>query len=775
MFKLPEEIIGGIQGYKNSLQDFLANKMSAARFAGVRVPWGFYSHRGGRVFMGRIRIPAGLITASQLRAIAEVARQYGNGILHITTRQDIQIHGVKIEDTIKVMEYLKDYELSPRGGGGNTVRNVTSCPLAGICKDEILDTRAYAVSLSEYLLRQDNSYILPRKFKIAFSGCAKDCAGCLFNDVGLLATRFEGKNGFQVFVGGGMGLVSVLGNLLEEFIPEEDLGYCVEAIKRVFYKRGDRKNKHHNRLRFLIKDIGFEEFKVWYQKEFKELKEKEYIALRKINFPQPQEEHGHLAQKEEEEYRDFLRYNVQAQKQNGFSIVEVRISCGDIGANELLKVAQLEEGFKGIEFRTSQNQNLLICWVRNQDLYNLYLKLKATLNGFLYPQTLLDVVTCKGALTCNLGLCNSQGLAKALEEVVKEEFIGKKAFKALEIKLNGCPNACGQAPLGKIAFYGLSRRVDNRPVPFYKLMLGGKKAGKKSRLASEIGIIPARNVPDFLKAFLKRIEPLILEEEEVYTVLEKEATRIAKETLEEFSFVPGYSQDRTFYVDWGKTEDFSLAGLGGGECGAGVIDMIEADLAMARISLEEAEKEDFSVEKIKRVLFLTARALLVVRGKDPRSEKEALTDFIERFINEGYASSSYLNIQEVFAGLSGDLDRQTRRERFLYAREFFAHVSQIYKNMDPQFNFLVLEEKPKIAEKTKMHLLDLKGTPCPINYVKAKLFLENLEPQEPVEILLDEGEPIMNVPKSLEADGHIIIKIEREDGFYRVIVKKADK
>ncbi|MDP3804276.1 MAG: nitrite/sulfite reductase, partial [Candidatus Omnitrophota bacterium] len=251
MFKLPDEVSEGIKNYKASLEDFVNGKMNASRFAGMRVPWGIYSHRGGKVFMDRIRIPAGLLIPDQLKAIAHVSRQYGNGIVHITTRQDIQVHGVKIEDTAKIMEYLKDYELSSRGGGGNTVRNITSCVLSGVCKDEVFEVSGHAIALSEHLLRQESSYNLPRKFKIAFSGCPKDCSGCLVNDLGFIAKQEGGKKGFQVFTGGGMGADSRLGRLLETFMPEEEAGYCAEAVKNVFYKHGNRRDKHHNRLRFL--------------------------------------------------------------------------------------------------------------------------------------------------------------------------------------------------------------------------------------------------------------------------------------------------------------------------------------------------------------------------------------------------------------------------------------------------------------------------------------------------------------------------------------------
>lgn len=771
MFRLPEEVKKSMENYKRSLGEVQEGKISSARFRGVRVPWGIYSHRGGKVYMARIRIPAGVVSPLQLKALAHVSREFGNGILHITTRQDIQIHNVHIKDTSKVMEHLKEYNLSSRGGGGNTVRNIIACSLSGVCKDELFNIGRHAVALTEYLLRQDSSFTLPRKFKISFSGCSKDCAGCLVNDLGLLAQYQNGKEGFRVFVGGGMGANSRIGKLLEGFISEQDLGYCVAAVKNIFYKMGDRRNKRHNRLRFLIEDMGLGQFKKVYRKEFQELREKEYMVLRKIDFLEQEETDGEIPQIDDEEYNEFLRYNASSQKQKGFVSVELRIPRGDISAERLAALAQLEKDFSGIEFRTSLNQNLFICWVKSEDLHKLFLKLKDILLDFLYPQTLLDVVACKGALTCNLGLCNSPGLAKEIEDVVKKEFLGKKVFRILGIRLNGCPNSCAQHPIGKLSFYGMVRRVDNRPVPFYKFLLGGRKEAELTRLAEEIGIVPAKNVTHFLRDFLERADERIGESEDVYDFLRVSAKRIAQQVLEHYSYVPSYLENRDFYIDWGKTEEFSLAGLGPGECGAGVLDLIEADLSEARLALERAEKEFFSLPDIKKTLFFSARALLAVKGKDPKNEREAFSDFKEKFINEGIASPAYANVQEVFKSMDEKTSPGQRRDEFSYASKFLEHINELYKSMDSTFNFPKKEESSE-RDEIPRKILDLKGTPCPINYVKVKLVLEKLNQGDTLEVLLDEGEPMDNVPKSLENDGHQILKTEKQDGFYRVIVKK---
>lgn len=772
MFRLPEEINEDMKRYKDSLREIEEGKISSARFKGIRVPWGIYSHRGGKVYMTRIRVPAGLITPKQLDALAKASKKYGNGILHLTTRQDIQIHDVKIEDTIKVMEYLKQFDLSPRGGGGNTVRNVIACSLAGVCEKEIFDVRKYAVAITEYLLRQDDSFNLPRKFKISFSGCPKDCVGSLLSDLGFFAEYHDKKRGFKVFVGGGMGADSRIGKLLEEFIPEGELGYSVQAVKNIFYKKGDRKNKHRNRLRFLIEEIGFEEFKKFYTEEFQALKKSEHIALRKVNFSERAPERDKIPEVEDKGYKEFLQYSVSPQKQEGFLSIELRIPKGDISHEKLSALGELEKDFPGIGFRTSQNQNIIITWVRNRDTHGLYLKIKDILDDFLYARTILDIVVCKGASTCNLGLCDSPALAKEIENIIKSGFIGKNVFRDLDIKLNGCPNACGHQPIGKLSFHGMVRKVDKRPVPFYKFLLGGRREGRFTRFAEEAGILPAKNVPEFLNDFLNRIEEKIHRGGDVYEFLCDGAKEIAKDVLETYQYVPTHSENKDFYIDWGRKEEFSLAGLGQGECGAGVMDIIESDLTEASLILDEAEKKEFNLILIKKVLFYSARALLVVKGSDPKNESDAFSDFKEKFIDKKITSDTYSNIKDVFGSMAEESGLEDRRKWFQYAKGFLIHIKDLYKNMDSSFNFPKQEDRASKKQDTVDNVLDLKGTPCPINYVKAKLYLEGIDSGSTVEIILDEGEPMDNVPKSLENDGHKILKIDKEGSFYRVLVKK---
>jgi len=774
MFRLPESIKKELDNYAHTVREFIEGRVSWARFSGVRVPWGNYSHRGGKIFMARIRIPAGALTPKQLKALAFCSGEYGNANLHLTTREDIQIHQVKIDDVIKIHRYLKDYELSSRGGGGNSVRNIIACPLAGICTEEAFDVGPDAVSLTEHLLSLEDSYSMPRKFKIAFSGCQADCVKVMVNDVGLLALKRDSKLGYRVYAGGGMGAKSSKGRLLEEFIDRKDIGYVVSAIKGVFYKHGDRRNKHHNRLRFLIEDIGFDRFLEYYKKELEFLKENEAIVLRKINFPYPRPlDDENIKSPQDPRFEDFLKYSCIEQKQKGSVAVKLRIPRGDLGAREADSIASLEEDFPGIGLRTSQEQNLYLTNIPKSRLPGFYAKAKEIFGEFLYPSTLLDVVSCKGSLTCNLGLCNSPGLAKEIERIVRDNFIGTKVFQKIKLKINGCPNACGHHPIGIVSFHGVARKVGARAVPFYRLLLGGRAGINTTELAEDSGIlIPAKSVPLFLKGFLQAIDKGISLDSDIDKYIRAEGKKLAIQISKEYLHVPTYEEDRNFYIDWGEAKEFSLEGLGPGECGSGVLDMIEADLAEARIALGRAEEENFSPELIKKALFLASRALLVVKGSDPKTPKEAFSAFKEKFVDQGIASGTFSGIDQEYENTREELSLNEKKERFSYAQRFLTHINGLYKVMDSGLNFPKSKAERGESYQEVTESMDLKGTPCPMNYVKVKLRLEDLESGQTLEVLLDEGEPINNVPKSLEGDGHQILKIEKQDGFYKVLVKK---
>ena len=674
MFKLPKKVIEDGKKYRESFARFLAGELKEAFFRGIRVPWGNYAQRGGKLLMSRLRVPAGILTPAQIKAIGEAAQKFADGRLHITTRQDIQIHNVPKDKAVAILEYLAGYDISPRGGGGNTVRGVTACYLSGICPLEKGEVYKLNWGLTEYLLSLDDSLNLPRKFKISFSGCGDDCAAAGVNDLAFVAAG----DGLKVLCGGGMGAKSAVGKVLHDKLEPSEVGYVARAAINVYNKHGNRKNRHHNRLRFLIEDIGWEKFVELYREELKRVKDEEYIVLRTDSLPELPKLSGNLQLNDFDELSrvvavsDFVKYSVGEQKQPGYYYIKLRVPFGEINAEQLIRLAGLSGEIPSLIFRATPRQNLVLTNVPFDKVPLVYDKVKEILPDFLYAETIIDVVSCKAATTCNLGICNAIALAPLVVERLKAAKLDLERLKDIKININGCANACGQHPLGTLSFSGLAKKVYNRTLPFYKVWAGGKADSEDTKLAQEAGLVPARSVPDLVGEYFEKGTPL-------------------KELVNKYGHVPPYEEDRSYYIDSGRTEDFSMEGLGQGECGAGALDMIESDINSAKQSLAKAN--------IKDALVYAARALLVVRGVDPKDEKEAIAAFAEKFIKGGICAPDFADLEAVFKDvISGSIAKD---QAFDYAQKFYEEVKNIYGLMDSSFNFQVRFEAKDEGRRTK--------------------------------------------------------------------------
>jgi sulfite reductase (ferredoxin) len=771
---LPQKIIKHIPSYKTNLTKFLAGELEDAFFRGIRVPWGFYSQRGGTLLMARLRVPNGILTPQQLHAIGSAAKTWADGKLHITTRQDIQIHNLPPEKSIEIIESLKKVHISPRGGGGNTIRNITGCSLSGICPREQNEVYKVVWGLTEYLLSRDECYTMPRKIKIAFSGCEKDCASSGVNDLGFVAL----KDGFKVLCGGGMGAKSAVGKILHSTIDENEIVYVVQSIINLFNKYGNRKNRRHNRLRFLIKDLGWEEFVKRYHQELHTLKETDRIVLTTKDELPPLSPLTVSSQEKrpdssDEAYEFFLNHHTHKQKQNGYSFIQLRIPLGEIAGDTLMALAQLGDVLPSIIFRTTQRQDLLIANVPHDKIQLIYEKVKSLLNLSPAPENTVDAVCCKGATTCNIGICNSVGLASALLKGLRSLQLDGDTLKGVTININGCPNACGQHPIGLISFSGMVKKAHNRSVPFYRIYLGGKTDAENTRLAEPQGTVPARSIPQLTADFLSALHNAT--DQNAYEFVTTTGKELMKKLLEKYAYIPPYEGDSSYYTDYGKTEDFSLEGLTQGECGSGVIDMIESDLHSAEDHLIQAREKVFALTDVRRALLFSCRALLVVMGVDPKDDSQTIDAFIEKFVTARIAPPAFDDLKQVYESVR---DQTSEKERaYTYAEKLYEAVKEIYSLMDSSFHFPVRfkdsptgEEAP--SDKTAVEVYDLRGTACPLNYVKAKLKLESLQTGDLLELYLDQGEALENVPKSLHNDGQEIVATEKAEGFYKVTVRK---
>ena len=772
---LPQKIIDEIPHYKDNLTKFLAGEIKDAFFRGIRVPWGFYSQRGGHTLMSRLRIPGGILTPQQLNCIGSTAKRLSKGKLHITTRQDIQIHNLPYENSIEIIESLKHVNISPRGGGGNTVRNITGCYLSGICPYENSEVYKIVWGLTEYLLSLDEAYTMPRKIKIAFSGCEYDCACTGVNDIGFVAL----KDGFKVLCGGGMGAKSAVGKILHEKVSLQEIGYSVKSLINLFNKYGNRKNRHHNRLRFLIQDFGWDKFVELYNQELNKAKETEHITLKTKDYlPQLPKINGSSQQQESlpsdgKAYEQFLKYCTGEQKQYGYRYIHLKVPLGEIDGDTLITLSQIGDDIPSTIFRTTQRQNIIISNVPVNKLSSVYERLKGLFNKALSPETFLNIVCCKGATTCNIGICNSVGLASQIENELHKITLDADKLKDLIININGCPNACGQHPVGMISFSGIARKVNDRSVPFYRIFLGGKIDADNTIFAEQIGIVPARAIPTLFTEFIVSLQEN--SDDTAFRYFSNQGKHHMKALIEKYSYVPPYEEDKSYYIDFGKTEDFSLGGFTKGECGAGAIDMIESDLESAKQCLSKAQEKDFDLKEIRNALTFSSRALLVVKGVDPKNEQETISAFTDKFINTGIANPEFKNLHKVYEDIISN--RIQKDKAYDFTNKLYLDVKEIYSLMDTGFNFPtrfkeVANSKEVLSSEIETEVYDLRGTPCPINYVKVKLKLEGLKIGDMLEVYLDDGEPIRSVPKSLGNDGQEIVSTKKADGFFKVIVKK---
>jgi len=793
LYKIPREVLEDISLYKIEVERFLKGDVSPEKFKAFRVARGIYAQRGQTTYMVRIKVPAGGLLPEQMETIARLSEKYGNGIPHVTTRQDVQLHWVKLEDTSKVMEELAEVGLTTKGGGGNTVRNITACPDSGVCEREAFDVAPYAIALSEFFLKHPKAFTLPRKFKIAFSGCGDDCALATVNDLGFIARvrTLNGKEekGFQVYGAGGMGAYSKVADLLEDFIPAEEAVYVAEAMINLFDKYGNRKNKHKARLRFVMDKYGYDGFKKLYIGELKALKKEgpKWLDLREIPILR---DVGVSSKTEIEvpdlDFKEWLESNVKPQKQEGFYYIKIRLSIGDIPAEKLRRLAKIVRCFGEGTIRTTQDQNILIRWVKGNELYPLYMALSELDLARARAGGIEDVLSCPGAATCNLGVCLSRNMAMALSEALERSGLPLAELQDINIKISGCPNACGQHPIGAIGLSGAARRVNGRLAPYYRVLLGGMVKGGNTALAESMGFVPAKAVPSLIINFLKLYINEKEEGEGFYSFLERRGKDEMGGLVSKHSSIPPFEENRDFYMDWGADREFSLAGLGPGECGAGVFDMIETDLDDAKRLIYKARKaleeggEDPGIDLYK-ALTLVSKALLITRGIEPKNDFEAFEAFEERFIIRGYLPEKFRGVQRKGAEfLSGLLDKTATKEALEYVTELVERVSRLYESMDDSLKFRRETEESRIEPEREVlslregvnALMDLRGVKCPINYVKAKIRLEEMEVGETLLLYLDEGEPIRNVPSSLKNDGQEILRMERVGDYYELLVRK---
>ncbi|HVP49370.1 MAG TPA: nitrite/sulfite reductase, partial [Bryobacteraceae bacterium] len=512
--------------------------------------------------MQRIKIPFGGLNAEQLETMAELAEEYSDGIAHVTTRQDFQLHFVHIEDVPSLQRRLAAVNITTREACGNTVRNVTACPYAGICRDQTFDVTPYAKATAYFLLGHPDTQNFGRKFKIAFSGCRDNaCALTRIHDIGLIAVTREidgrMRRGFEMYVGGGLGTVPYQAKLFAEFVPEEELLPLCQAICRVFARLGEKKNRNTARLKFLVVKLGMEELKRLVMEERAILPHDErwtaYLqdVERYDDKPVKPPSLLQIMPAAPEGFAAWRQTNVYGQRQSGYATVTVALPLGDITATQLRKLADLGRKYGNGTFRSTVEQNIILRWVSEADLPALYAELKDAGLDEAGAGTIVDISACPGTDTCKLGISSSRGLAGELRTRLSEQSAAMdEAVRNLHIKISGCFNSCGQHHIADLGFYGVSRHKNGYTVPHFQVVLGGQWTENAGSYGLAIGAVPSKRIPEAVN----RITGRYLAERQKGESFQAFVRRIGKgecrKMLDDLTAVPQHDAEPSFYVDW---------------------------------------------------------------------------------------------------------------------------------------------------------------------------------------------------------------------------------
>lgn len=496
---LPRTLDADIDQFEEEVRRFQEGASPPEEFKHQRTLWGIYEQRRDATYMLRTRIPGGRLPSTWARAIAGLNLKYGGGKLHVSTRGNIQFHDLDLGGIPLLMRELKQAGVCCKGGGGNTARNVVGCPLAGLCRSEPFDVTPYVLAVTRHLLNEPGSFTLPRKFKVAFSGCAADCALATVTDVGFVARLHEGKPCFAVYGGGGMGGAPRLGEVLAERIPAGDCVRAVEAVRRLFARLGDRTNRARARLRYAAARMAPGEFRALFTRELEDVTTAGMspFMCESQAFQIAGSAPGVICQPP-------LGSSVIPQRQPGLVAIVIAPASGLITSGELLALANLAERFSGEKgLRATPAQKLVIPSVDVKDLRALTSELTAVNAGFLAPGALSRIVACTGAATCRLGICDSREAARAIAAALDQAALPADIVNSLDIRLNGCPNCCGQHPVGDIGLSGVRQIRDGQPGFSYRLHLGARRGEGRTRLGEFVGAVPAGSLPDAVTAVLR--------------------------------------------------------------------------------------------------------------------------------------------------------------------------------------------------------------------------------------------------------------------------------
>jgi len=662
---------------------FREGQIPDEKFRSLRLARGIYGQRQPGVQMVRIKLPYGKMTLQQWHRITEVSDEYATGNLHLTTRQDIQIHYVSLERTPEMWSKLDMDDITIREACGNTVRNITASDRAGIDPDEPFDVVPYADAAFRYFLRNPICQDMGRKFKIAFSSSDKDTAWAFMHDIGVIpkVRQVEGKEvrGFKVMVGGGLGAQPYLAHTAFEFLEEDQLIPYIENVLRVFDRHGERASRHKARLKFLIQKIGFEEFERLVKEEHKALKSKTFVVdttVQPTELPDANPTLPAFTIKDAKKYEAWKTTNVFRQKQAEYYAAYIRVPLGDISSVISRQLIAALKPVVANDVRVTANQGLLLKYIQPAHLPYVYSVLETA--GFAEPgfDSIADITACPGTDTCNLGISSSTGIAAKLEEVIADEFPDLVYNKDIKIKISGCMNSCGQHGIASIGFHGSSMKSAGKTLPALQVLLGGGIVGNGvGRVADKVIKVPSKRGPDVLRSLLHDYETNGQENELFNDYYDRQGERYFYDLLKPLTDLATLRDED--FIDWGKEENYATA-IGVGECAGVVIDLV------ATLLFEAEEKLAWGAEALANHQFADgiyhvyssfvqgAKALLLSEGVSCNTQVGIINDFDKHFVATGK-----FTVAGGFKSLVMQINEHEPTASF--AKQYFEQAEDFYK------------------------------------------------------------------------------------------------
>ena len=856
MYRIPSTLNGDLDYTQSLIDQFKAGEIQAGQLKSNRVPMGIYEQRKNQHYMLRLRCAGGLVTPEQLAKIAFVGHQLSTSHLHVTTRQEIQIHNVDIEDAIPALKKLEKVGISSAGGGGNTVRNMMVDDRSGLTADEEFDVYPYVEELTSRLIAEKDSFTMPRKYKVAIDTSVATANYSYIADLGLQARIKDGQRGFRVLIAGSAASNAHTGWEVFDFLPEKDLYRAAKALKNWFHKYGNRRNRHKARMRYVFYKYGTEEAKRLYLEEFEELKKDGSIDFEAPALPLEHHKPSFspLSEKEvkSEERRvknssDFFdseafetwkrRYahkqtNAEGLKENlWYAYIPLR--HGNNSTDFFAEVAEYLCNYGNDVIRFTKKEQIQVRNIPEEYLTNIYAFFKKLgVYQIDYPVVVTNLTCCTGADTCRLGICLPKGAIDGIAKQLLNSDLNLDAIPDFELRMNGCTNICALATWGDLGFSGRVGRVGDDPYPAYTIWLPVKG---KHEIDLQQGYIAAKKIPAFVEDYLRDVIAEQANYADYYDYVAKRGVNIVKKLIAKYKEVAPYSEEPDTFFDFGDDEKFSLIKYGKAECSAGLFDIIEIDQDTIREKRKEVEllmgntpqgvtadlqsdgkQETSKIEKLLHdIVFSENRMLLVTRGLDPRTDEDVYNGFEKEFIAAGI-------IPQKFKVLT---DKARNNESLIEQKplidELADLLNDLYQNMDDSLQFKLpavqsptdftdntdskeksagqknrSEDEDKsvssvksVGQKSRSEneqkssagepeaispdvKKDFRGVMCPMNFVKTKIALTPMQSRQILEILLDDGAPIENVPGSVKNEGHTILSTEKVENYWKVLIKK---